>query len=601
MSSSTFQRGEFASPDGQLVLPFYGYRDPATGAVWISGKSVATGLGYKDGKTSLARRVSTENRIKWRELYKDGAGVQLPDGWQPDTVMINQRGLRQLMGPKHPHLASMERLWCEYFGANPLPPVVEEIGSECSLLRLQQCEMDGITLKFRSYAEPENGEVWVVGKEVAKSLGYEKPNEALDKVANVFKKPLCELATTSTHRDGLEKTPPPIPMQTDESELSDDGVGEEVEVPKLPGHLGRLVMLNEGGVQQLILESRLPNAKRYKQWVCGTVLPSIRKTGRYERTMELEPKSCGDNSRIELLETKLALAESRSSLILAESRNALFKIEAERELERRSMEAERDKIEVERKLERSNFQLMAMQMLVSMGKRDLLSEDLQQDAKEFRTKYCDRVIPELAPHKRSCISVYSRTTELGEVQVKVSRHQMETAERVGVISKRIKAGGKLGRVKVSRRRDSRYIWYSSAEELLRLPCSNGVPIWLECKKNNPHFFYGVKFLNAHQTVIRALSEPELVEKYERDVRLDRVPDGLAGPEDVVVRCLTSPSELAGRVVRMVERVSEELNSALVVQRRLSDYSEPRAYDRAINVFNFGTMNVDNMMVSRCNF
>lgn len=41
-------------------------------------------------------------------------------------------------------------------------------------------------------------------------------------------------------------------------------------------------VINESGLYQLILGSRMPNAVKFKSWVTSEVLPSIRKTGKFE-------------------------------------------------------------------------------------------------------------------------------------------------------------------------------------------------------------------------------------------------------------------------------------------------------------------------------
>lgn len=43
-----------------------------------------------------------------------------------------------------------------------------------------------------------------------------------------------------------------------------------------------MVIINESGLYALIFGSKLPSAKRFKHWVTSEVLPSIRKTGKYE-------------------------------------------------------------------------------------------------------------------------------------------------------------------------------------------------------------------------------------------------------------------------------------------------------------------------------
>lgn len=45
-----------------------------------------------------------------------------------------------------------------------------------------------------------------------------------------------------------------------------------------------ITIINEPGLYTLILRSRKPNAKRFKRWVTHEVIPSIRKTGKYDAT-----------------------------------------------------------------------------------------------------------------------------------------------------------------------------------------------------------------------------------------------------------------------------------------------------------------------------
>lgn len=43
----------------------------------------------------------------------------------------------------------------------------------------------------------------------------------------------------------------------------------------------KVTVVNESGLYTLIMRSRKPEAKRFRKWVTGEVLPSIRKTGAY--------------------------------------------------------------------------------------------------------------------------------------------------------------------------------------------------------------------------------------------------------------------------------------------------------------------------------
>lgn len=89
-----------------------------------------------------------------------------------------------------------------------------------------------------------NGEPWFVGNDVAKALGYAKPNDAIR--TNVSKE------------------------DTSLAGVSDAN-----------NHIQQMVIINESGLYDLIFESRLPSAKRFRHWVTSDVLPEIRKTGNY--------------------------------------------------------------------------------------------------------------------------------------------------------------------------------------------------------------------------------------------------------------------------------------------------------------------------------
>ena len=49
-----------------------------------------------------------------------------------------------------------------------------------------------------------------------------------------------------------------------------------------PGGMQDTTIINESGLYSLILGSKLESAKEFKRWVTSEVLPSIRKTGKYE-------------------------------------------------------------------------------------------------------------------------------------------------------------------------------------------------------------------------------------------------------------------------------------------------------------------------------
>ena len=90
----------------------------------------------------------------------------------------------------------------------------------------------------------EKGETFFVGKDVAKALGYSNTRDALNKHVD------AEDKSTVAIRDTAFET--------------------------------RAIIINESGLYSLVLSSKLPQAKAFKRWVTSEVLPTIRKTGKYQ-------------------------------------------------------------------------------------------------------------------------------------------------------------------------------------------------------------------------------------------------------------------------------------------------------------------------------
>ncbi len=69
--------------------------------------------------------------------------------------------------------------------------------------------------------------------------------------------------------------------------LDDDE--RDVHTMDTPSGTQQMTIINESGLYSLILGSRKPEAKKFKKWVTGEVLPSIRKTGAYIHAPALRP------------------------------------------------------------------------------------------------------------------------------------------------------------------------------------------------------------------------------------------------------------------------------------------------------------------------
>lgn len=91
--------------------------------------------------------------------------------------------------------------------------------------------------------------------------------EMIDNEPWFVAKDICEALTIEKYRDAV-------------SRLDDDERGSVV-VDTLGGKQS-MTAVNESGLYNLIFQSRKAEAKVFRKWVTSEVLPSIRKTGRYE-------------------------------------------------------------------------------------------------------------------------------------------------------------------------------------------------------------------------------------------------------------------------------------------------------------------------------
>jgi len=116
-------------------------------------------------------------------------------------------------------------------------------------------------------------------------------------------KDVCAILNISNYRDALNR-------------LEGDERGSvKVDTPGGPQEMSTV---NEPGLYTLIIRSNKPDAKKFKRWITHEVLPSIRKTGRYEiQTL----------SEVDLI-IKSAQALKKFELIQIEHDNRLTSLEA---------------------------------------------------------------------------------------------------------------------------------------------------------------------------------------------------------------------------------------------------------------------------------
>ena len=102
---------------------------------------------------------------------------------------------------------------------------------------------DNLGIELKSFVDKQQN-IFFIGKDVAKILGYQDTNQAIRKHVDKEDQKSCPVKTT--------------------------------------GQVRWIIFINESGFYSLVLSSKLETAKKFKRWITSEVLPSIRKYGQYK-------------------------------------------------------------------------------------------------------------------------------------------------------------------------------------------------------------------------------------------------------------------------------------------------------------------------------
>ena len=130
-----------------------------------------------------------------------------------------------------------------------------------------------------------NSEPYFVGKDIADSLGYSETNA--------------------------------MTKRLDEDEFISD---------KVEGMNMKSILINESGLYNAILGSKLPGAKKFRKWITGEILPSIRKHGAYMTDDTLEKALTSPDFLIKLA---TEIKTERAARVEAEKKVQVMKPKAE--------------------------------------------------------------------------------------------------------------------------------------------------------------------------------------------------------------------------------------------------------------------------------
>ena len=128
-----------------------------------------------------------------------------------------------------------------------------------------------------------NNQPYFVGNDVAKVLGYIRPNDA-------------------------------ILQHVDNEDTVKHRISDNQGVPH------NYTLINESGVYSLVFSSKLPTAKKFKHWVTNEVLPTIRKHGAYATETTIDSIIANPENGIKLLQALQKEREEKRSLEIQNSK-----------------------------------------------------------------------------------------------------------------------------------------------------------------------------------------------------------------------------------------------------------------------------------------
>ena len=138
-------------------------------------------------------------------------------------------------------------------------------------------------IELNSYIDKQQN-IWFRGKDVAKILGYKDTDQAIRKNVSTenkmtqFIQPKCYPVARTGQQNGTRG--PETGRQQNDTRGKCSPVARTGQQNDTRGKY--CTFINEPGFYELVFGSKLEFAKKFRQWVFNTVLPSIRKYGQYK-------------------------------------------------------------------------------------------------------------------------------------------------------------------------------------------------------------------------------------------------------------------------------------------------------------------------------
>lgn len=367
----------------------------------------------------------------------------------------------------------------------------------------------------------------------------------------------------------------------------------------------------EPGVYALLARSNKPMAKQMMRYVYETILPTIRKTGKFDINVKKSVEPYDSN----VAKMKVRILEQR-----VEHQSIVAKYDARvAELNQTIANSNTTVSELKRNYEHqiSEFKEREYKMQLSMkdmanaanttmtqfAVNALLAKDNIEENQQMRqtlTNVSGRVVPEMKeqPHKEEYITGYERMVN-GKRRIRMCRSQLHEIEQQDKAIQRYRESPENKRPKMCN--SKRYAWLRDSEKFLQLKCPNPVMVWLKVRTDQPHMFYGLRYTNKLKTEMEVLDEQELRAKYREDVEMCKRNKNihsklieefqslqLVDENDCVEKCLTPSVDAKERINTIVEGIVENMSKELVPttpQRSHTNAGEMYTAEQVVHTMN----------------
>ena len=301
------------------VMELVGVKDKSE-MLWFKCKESADIFGYKNSNRTIHDLVDPKYTITFEELVTKIRGtdsVPLTIN-EKNTKWMNEYGLYELATKSKMPIAKVFQTW---LFEEVLPSI------KYKTIDIKKSPTISTLIKNNDYIYNEtkimiltdkDGMIWFKNKEICTILGYADTKNAVK--IHVDENDKMTFEKLCMKIGGDLKSPPQDQDKMTFEKLCMKRGGVKFTPPHDQDK--NTIFINESGLYSLIMSSKKQEAKQFKHWVTSEVLPSIRKTGKYE----MEKEYCFfDDHRIEDYEDKRVIYLLDLGVIDGERYNKLGK------------------------------------------------------------------------------------------------------------------------------------------------------------------------------------------------------------------------------------------------------------------------------------